>query len=157
MLNRLVFDTEDVDASANIGAWLRAGTDGDQIDSKAIGGTEWLQTAAALFDGEGNAITSDAGALFVTDSAQGNTAVAASAEPVTTTESPLVTSVLSGRKYLYAYNNGNKTAFVGQVGVLSTTGFPLFPGALLELRAGSAVNIRVIGEGSTEIRTLQLA
>lgn len=60
-INRLVFDVTDTDtraASANVGAYVRAGTDGALIDSQAIGGTEWLQAASALFDGAGTALTS---------------------------------------------------------------------------------------------------
>jgi len=63
-----VFDPADaasLAASANVGAHVRAGTDGALIDSQAIGGTEWLQVASALFDGAGNALSSTGGALDV--------------------------------------------------------------------------------------------
>lgn len=68
--NRLLFDVTDatsIAASANVGSWLRAGTDGALIDSKLIASTEWLQTASALFDGVGNALSSTTGALHISD------------------------------------------------------------------------------------------
>lgn len=64
---RLVFDVTDSDSilsSSNVGSWTRAGTDGALIDSKAIGGTEWLQVAAALYAGT-TALTQTGGALNV--------------------------------------------------------------------------------------------
>jgi hypothetical protein len=60
-INRLVFDVTDADtrtASANTGAWVRAGTDGDLIGSQTVAASEWLQAASALFDGAGTALTS---------------------------------------------------------------------------------------------------
>lgn len=45
MLHRLVFDVTDATSiaqSANVGAWVRAGTDGDQISSTNVGGKEGL-------------------------------------------------------------------------------------------------------------------
>jgi hypothetical protein len=42
---RLGFDITDADtilASDNVGAWLRAGTDGDQLSSTNVGGKEGL-------------------------------------------------------------------------------------------------------------------
>jgi len=41
----------------NVGAFLRGGT-GDLINDKVISTTNWLQTASALFDGSGTALTS---------------------------------------------------------------------------------------------------
>jgi len=66
--NRLVFDPTDADsvaASSSMGAYVRAGSDGDLIASQTISAEEWLNTAAALFDGSGNAISSTGGALDV--------------------------------------------------------------------------------------------
>lgn len=61
----LVFDPTETAASSNVGAYVRAGSDGDLIASQTIAAQEWLNTAAALFDGSGNAISSTGGALDV--------------------------------------------------------------------------------------------
>lgn len=67
-LDKIQYDNTDANtiaASDTIGAFVKAGTDGAEIDSKLIGGTEWLQVAAAFHDGSGNAISSTGGALDV--------------------------------------------------------------------------------------------
>jgi hypothetical protein len=61
LTNRLVFDPTDANtlaSSSNVGAYVRAGNDGDLIASQLISGEEWLNTAAALHDGAGTALTS---------------------------------------------------------------------------------------------------
>lgn len=63
-----VFDPTDADslaASANVGAHIRAGSDGDLIASQTIAAEEWLNVASALFDGAGNALSSTGGSLDV--------------------------------------------------------------------------------------------
>lgn len=56
MKSKLCFDAStDVD---NVGAWVRAGTDGDRIASQTIAAEEWLNVASALHDGSGTALTS---------------------------------------------------------------------------------------------------
>jgi hypothetical protein len=61
----LVFDPTATDDSSNVGAYVRAGSDGDLIASQTIAAEEWLNTASALFDSAGNGITSTGGALDV--------------------------------------------------------------------------------------------
>lgn len=63
----LVFDPSSPanGASDNIGAFVRAGSDGDLIASQTIAAEEWLNVASALFDGSGNALSSTGGALDV--------------------------------------------------------------------------------------------
>lgn len=222
-INRLVFDVTDADtraASANVGAWVRAGTDGALIDSQAIGGSEWLQTASALFDGAGTALTStltggmqaldvnvantsiavtasdldirdlahtqdsvrlgdgtgyltsttvggDLGldvyvlntSLSVSDAALAVTAVSNEANSVSNAaEESLVTSILSARKYLFTYNNGNKTVYVGATGVTTVNGFPIAPGVGLEFRIGAAIDLKAIADGAPQdMRNLQFS
>lgn len=222
-INRLLFDVTDADtraASANTGAWVRAGTDGALIDSQAIGGTEWLQTASALFDGAGTALTStltggmqaldvnianasiavtatdldirdllhtqdsvrlgdgtgfftsttvggDLGldvniintALSVSDAALAVTAVSNEANSVDfAAEESLVTSILSSRKYLFTYNNGNKPVYLGATGVTTSNGFPMAPGVGLEFRIGAAIDLKAISLTSAQdVRNLQFS
>jgi len=61
----LVFDPASLVESANVGSYVRAGTDGSLIASKSIASSNWLQVSSALFDGAGTAITSTSGALDV--------------------------------------------------------------------------------------------
>lgn len=63
----ILFDTANPSNqdSDNIGAFVRAGSDGDLIASQTIAAEEWLNTAAALFSGDGTAITETGGALDV--------------------------------------------------------------------------------------------
>jgi hypothetical protein len=63
--SRLVFDPTGPDDGSNVGAYVRAGDDGTQIGSQNINSDDWLNTAAALFDGSGNAISSTTGYLDV--------------------------------------------------------------------------------------------
>lgn len=73
---RLGFDITDVDtilASDNVGAWLRAGTDGDQISSTNVGGKEGLDVNIinpltvnidGVYDGVNNTDPDNVGAIF---------------------------------------------------------------------------------------------
>lgn len=60
----LVFNTASPTESANVGAYLRD-SGGNLIPSQTVAATKWLQVAAAMFDGSGNALTSTGGALNV--------------------------------------------------------------------------------------------
>lgn len=61
----LGFDPSDLPESDSVGAYVRAGSDGDLIASQTIAAEEWLNVASALFDGSGNAISSTGGALDI--------------------------------------------------------------------------------------------
>src|SRR6056300_1453100 len=65
LTSSLVFDPTEAADSSNVGAYVRAGSDGDLIASQTIAAEEWLNVASALFDGSGNAISSTGGALDV--------------------------------------------------------------------------------------------
>ena len=61
MKNHIVFDVTDANtiaASDSIGAFVRAGTDGDLIGSQTLDSQEWLNTAAILHDESGDVINS---------------------------------------------------------------------------------------------------
>ena len=123
--------------------------------------------AAWLNDGTGNAIGSTAGSLDVNvtnsidiDDGLANTAIATAANALdaANTAEDLVASPLANRKYLFAYNNGNKVAYVGPSGVSAANGFPIYPGGILEMRAGAAVDIEwVAANTNQEMRTLELS
>ena len=59
--SQLVFLPAEKDDSANVGAYVRAGSDGDLIASQTIAAEEWLNVAAATHSGSGDAITSGDG------------------------------------------------------------------------------------------------
>lgn len=92
------------------------------------------------------------------DDALATTAIAAEAESVATTEAALITTPLANRKYVFAYNNGNKIVYIGATGVTTAAGFPLFPGSILEMRLGAAVAPHAIAQsGTQDVRILQLS
>jgi hypothetical protein len=94
----------------------------------------------------------------VNDAALADTAIAAAASSVTTTSAALIASALSDRKYVMMTNTGNRTVFVGPSGVSVSSGFPLHPGSLLEMRAGAAVVLHAVSDAGTQnVRTLQLS
>jgi hypothetical protein len=98
--------------------------------------------------------------LPISDTALANTAIAtaANALDVANTAEDLVASPLANRKYLFAYNNGNKEAYLGPTGVSAATGFPIPPGSLLELRAGPSIDIEWVSDDTNqEMRTMELS
>ena len=116
--------------------------------------------------------TSAAGALYVNlaessatittnDAALANTAIVAAAEVLDTadTAQAAVASPLALRKYLSIYNMDNRKIFIGGSGVTAATGFPVSPGAYIEMRAGVSSPVSFVGStGATpEIRTLELS
>jgi hypothetical protein len=123
-------------------------------------------TLASLVDTDGDYAPLQVnanGALYVEiaegddDDLADGTAVA-TANSVTTTAEDIVASPLASRKYLFVYNNGNRDCFIGGTGVTAGAGFPLPPGAMLEMRAGPSIDVEIIAEaGSQDIRALELS
>jgi hypothetical protein len=176
-------DIRDLDSATDSVAAVQSGTWEVALDAATLAALETITVTATdldirdldaaqdsvqanLFDGTGNAISSTGGAIDVNiasaavDTATAATAIATAANALTAanTAENVVASPLSNRKYLYIYNNGNRKAFIGQSGVSAASGFPLSPGATMELRAGPAVDIEwVSANTSQEIRTLELS
>ena len=66
--NRLIFNPTDADsiaASSSMGAYVRAGTDGDLIGSETLNSLEWLRTTGPIIDSTGNEVAVTANALDV--------------------------------------------------------------------------------------------
>ena len=144
-----------------------------QLDIDDLNATDDA-VASWTHDGAGTAITSRAedggqaldvhvtgsGPLTVNDAALANTAIASAANPlaVALTAEDVVVAPLANRKFLFVFNNGNRDIHIGATGVTAATGFPLSPGAMLEMRAGAAIDIEWVGPNtSQEIRTLELS
>lgn len=141
-------------------------------DSIKIGdGTDFLAIAAdgsiavtdngttLSIDDGGGSITVD-GSVTVNDAALANTSIANAVNTlaVASTSEDVVASPLSNRKYLYIYNNDKKKAYIGATGVTIANGFPISPGALVELRCGAAIDIEWVSPKlAHEIRTLELS
>lgn len=217
MINRLVFDTTDVDtiaASSNVGAFLRS-ADGTLLTSTDVGGKQALDVRIAeginvevdLTFAEdsvnvsgsdvtvSNTVTVSAtdldtrdlnsatdsvtvlatdldirdlafatdkvdvtgSSVTVNDAALANTAIKQTSATITTVAS-LFAAPLASRKYALIFNNGNRTVYVGTTGVTALDGFPIFPGGLLQLRAGAAVGIQAVADsGSQNMRLLELS
>ena len=119
-------------------------------DSIKIGdGTDFL---AINNDGSINVVGNDV--------ALANAAMLANAETVGTSAAQIIDGgdELASRKYVMLYNNSNKAMYIGPSGVTVSTGFPLFPGSMLEARIGAAVDVYAIGDGAgLNMRALQLS
>lgn len=74
------------------------------------------------------------------------------------TAEDVVAAPLANRKRLYIYNNGNKKLYIGGTGVTSGDGFPISPGAYLELAAGPSVDIEWVSAlAGHDMRTLEMS
>ena len=63
--NRLVFDPAAVSSSSSVGAYIRAGTDGDLIGSETLNSLEWLRVTGPIIDSAGNEVGVTSNALDV--------------------------------------------------------------------------------------------
>lgn len=63
--NRLVFDPTEAASHSNVGAYVRAGTDGDLIGSETLNSLEWLRTSGPIIDSAGNEVGVTSNALDV--------------------------------------------------------------------------------------------
>ena len=151
--NSITVDAVDFDirgisaASDSISSWLKDGT-GTAITSTLVGSSQGLDV---------NVLNTD---LSVNDAALANAALTASKHAANDVASSLIAAPLAERKYLYVYNNSGQTIYLGGTGVTSTTGFPVFPGSMLDARAGSSIDFKVIcasGKVAQDIRCLELA
>lgn len=101
------------------------------------------------------------GDIVINDAALANVAISHAKETaaVSDTAESAVTSVLSNRKYLFLANEANKKAAIGGAGVTLATGFPIYPGSYLSLRAGASVNVQwaATDAASSDLRILQLS
>ena len=126
--------------------------------------------ASWLHDGSGNAITSSGGAIDVNlqssdidlntdDTADTACSFSATSVDDTAGGTDLAATDLAGRKYLFLYNNGNETVYVGETGVTTATGFPLDPCSYLMMRAGASCDLHAIGAtaAAQDIRIAELA
>jgi hypothetical protein len=131
------------------------------VNAFAMGwdGTGWDRLTATAGALDIN-IASSAIQLQVSDAALANTAIASASNSlnVANVAEDVVVSPLPNRKYLFIYNNGNRTAYIGATGVTASNGFPLPPGSVIELRAGSAIDIEWVSDNTNQqLRTLELA
>lgn len=134
-------------ADDSVASWTKDGV-GTSITSTLVSSKQGLDV---------NIVNS----LTVSDAALANTAIVSNVKTlaVAGTAEAAVSSPQSNRKYLFIYNFSNSQMFIGGAGVTATTGFPVSPGSLIELRAGPAAAVNFVGgSGKTpEIRTLELA
>lgn len=142
--------------------WAVEATDLDirDLDSASDSVAAWLS------DGSGNAIGSTAGALDVNiasgdvDDDLADTAIENTATAVSTTAVNVVSSALSGRKWMYLANEGNKTLYFGKTGVTTANGFPMHAGMQMEVRIGPSVAPQIIGgagASSEDLRVMELS
>jgi hypothetical protein len=174
--SRLVFDPAEIasaaDGGANVGAYVRAGSDGDLIASQLFNTENWLNTASLVYgddSGSPQAVSVTGTSLdvnvtntfTVNDAALADTAIANGTTAVSTTAIDISTP-LANRKYLYLANEGNKSLYIGAGGatVTAANGFPVHPGMQIEMRIGASQDLEVIGEAGAsaeDLRYLELS
>jgi hypothetical protein len=94
--------------------------------------------------------------ITTSDAALANSTVISTAKSIAVTVASAVTSPLTGRKYLWIYNNSNKQIFIGGATASLANGFPISPGSYMEMRAGAAAAVGFIGQAASgDIRTLE--
>lgn len=152
--NSITVDAVDLDirdlaaATDSVSSWIHDGT-GTAITSRVEGGGQALDVHVT-----------GSGALTVNDAALADTAILSAADTLAAagTAETVVTSNLANRKYLFVRNNDNRTMYIGGSGVDDTNGFPVSPGAYLELRAGASVDVYYDSDKAGHaIRTLELS
>ena len=105
-------------------------------------------------------VTISGGTVDVSDAALANTAITANTTSlaVANTAQAAVAAPLANRKYLSIYNNDNRTMYIGPTGVSASTGFPIPPGSLVDLRAGAAVVIDAVSpKAAHDLRYMELS
>ena len=162
-IRNLAFATDTVDVSGSSVTVSATNLDIRDLAAATDSVSAWTK------DGAGNAITSTTGFLdvniasstgtfTVTDAALANTAGSNAATSVGTSSISLAASILSARKYLFAYNNANKAMYLGFGTVTSANGFPMYPGQAYEFRAGPALDMKVISTAAAQdARIMQLS
>lgn len=129
-------------ATDSVASWTKDGA-GTAITSTTAGGKQALDVNIAATDIEINV------------EIRANTALTTAASPVSTSGA-LFTSPLANRKFVWMYNNGSKAVYIGPSGVSSASGFPLFPGSLLDAQIGAAVAIHAVASsGTQDVRVMQ--
>ena len=124
--------------------------------------------AAWAHDGTGNALSSTGGFLDVNIAGSdieinveddvANTAIATVHTSVATSATDLVGTDLAARRFIYMHNSGNKSVFIGGSGVTTGDGFELPPGAMLNFRAGPAIDLHAISiSGTQSVQVLELS
>ncbi len=114
----LVFNTANTTESDNVGAYVRDSA-GNLIDGQTIATKRWLDVAAAVFDGSGNAINSTSNAL--------NTYITGGSITVTQTDNGLAdkTTFTYGTTFEQpvggAYQDTSPSLTAGQSGVVRLT------------------------------------
>lgn len=113
-----------------------------------------------MMDSVGSLFVNVSNDISVNDASLAETAIANAANTLTvaSTAQDIVASPLASRKYVYVYNNDNRTMFIGASGVTAANGFPVSPGSYLELRAGASVDIEYVSpKVGHAIRTMELS
>jgi hypothetical protein len=103
----------------------------------------------------------DTGLVTTSDAALAETSLVATPKSLAAaTATDVITSPLSGRKYLLLQNLHNRDIYIGGTGVTDANGFPISTGSILELRAGSAVVVKAYSVAATvndkNLRTLEI-
>lgn len=120
-------------------------TDGDYAPLQVNASGELYVTASGVSD--------------VDDTADTSLVVGATSVDNTVGGTDIIGTDLTNRKFLFLANEGNKAVFLGNSGVTTATGFPLYPGSMIEMRAGANIDVHAIGQNGNadDIRYLEMS
>lgn len=87
-----------------------------------------------------------------------NSAITSTAATVSTTGA-LLGSAATNRRYVFVFNNGTKTVYIGQSGVTNATGWPVFPGTGYQFPFGPGIAPHAVSDdgSSQDCRVMELA
>lgn len=148
-------------AAASSDAVVAANVKGMDVNTFGMlyNGTTWDRWKAS--GAAGSADVNVTNTITTTDAALANTAVANGKTTLATsgTEQNAVTAgALTARKYLWIMNNDNKLGYIGATGVTAANGYPIPPGSEMQMRAGAAVPLKLVGtKTNQDMRTLELS
>ena len=151
-----------IEVTQGTSPWVVSATDFDIRDLSHLAGKDSVQLGNGTNFITDTTIGSDIGldVNVINDPALANTAILSSADTLAVpgTAEKVVAANLANRKYLFVYNFDNRKMYVGGSGVDKDNGFPISPGAYIELRAGAAVDVYYDSEKAAHaIRNLELS
>jgi hypothetical protein len=77
---------------------------------------------------------------------------------IASTAQNIIVAPLANRKHLFIYNKDNRVMEIGATGFALGAGFPVSPGAYIELRAGASMDIEFNSTKlNHEIRTMEIS
>ncbi len=154
----LDYNSDSVTVYQGTNPWVVSATDLDIRDLTHVSDSVKLGDGTNLFTSHNVGSNYGLDVYALNDPSVADTSVTTEAKSATSTQSALVSSVLSNRKFLIVQNLGNRKVYIAESGATdaAATGLRLSSGAVAEFRLGANVNLDVKAAGGTQdVRILQ--